>query len=113
MDDIIKELKRFWPAVTLARGCHTESKDRVERMIRSVHEKLIAWMIEQQSPHWSVGCYDVQWTINTQGSKAPEQTPYFKLFGHHPRMNISHSSVNPKVLDQYHTEAELSEVVEK
>jgi hypothetical protein len=105
MDDIIKELKRFWPAVTLARGCHTESKDGVERVIRSVHEKLVAWM-----PHWSVGCYDVQWRINTQCSKALQQTPYFKLFGHHPRMDIS---VSPKLLDAYHTEAELPEAVEK
>lgn len=112
MDTIIKELRQFWPKEALARGRHYQFNDGVERVIRTVQEKLAAWMSEQQPSHWSIGCYDVQWRMNTKSCDSTKQTPYFRTFGRHPRVNTSPLRVDPKVLDDLHVEAELTDDIE-
>ena len=45
---------------------HSESNGGVERVNQTIQKKLGAWMSENKSKHWSVGCKIAQWRYNTQ-----------------------------------------------
>ena len=57
MGEIISEVKNVWPecAIVNSRPCHSESQGGIERLNRTVQEKLAAWMPENKSKKWSVG----------------------------------------------------------
>jgi hypothetical protein len=63
--------------------------DAGEKFGWSIQKKIGAWMSENNSPHWSIGCKICMWRYNTQihrtlGSKSP----YHLVFGQLPRAGI-------------------------
>ena len=57
MGEIITEIKNVWPECTIVHGRprHSESQGGIERLNRTVQQKLAAWMLENNSKKWSVG----------------------------------------------------------
>jgi hypothetical protein len=62
IDLIINEIKLLWKECKLVRGSprHSESNGGVERLNQTVEKKLGAWMIQNNTKNWSVGCKIVQ-----------------------------------------------------
>ena len=71
---MILEIKNLWPEVKLVRGSarHSDSNGGVERVNQTVEKKLGAWMKDNSSKRWSVGCKLIQWRINTSLIELPE-----------------------------------------
>ena len=83
MGEIITEIKNVWPECTIVHGRprHSESQGGIERLNRTVQQKLAAWMLENNSKKWSVGVKFVRWQINTQRSRATGELPYTLVYG--------------------------------
>jgi len=89
---------------------HSESNGGVERVNQTVQKKLGAWMKENKTKHWSIGCKIVQWRYNTQVHQTLRDTPYHLTFGQHPRVGISNLPLSSEILNNLATEAELNDV---
>jgi hypothetical protein len=74
-----------------------------------MEEKLGAWMKDNNSTRWSVGCRIVCWRYNTQIHRSlGNVSPYQKTFGQLPRVGISNLKIDPALLDSLHTEIQLN-----
>jgi hypothetical protein len=82
----------------------------VEQVNQTVQKKLSAWMKENKSKHWSIGCKIAQWHYNTQIPQTLQDSPYHLAFGQQPRVGISNLPISLEVLRNLVTEAELIEV---
>ena len=87
MDSIGTEIAKIWPECKLVHGRarHSPSQGGVERLNQTVQRRLNAWMTENKSKAWSVGCKIVQWGIATDFSRAVKSSPYELVFGQTPR----------------------------
>ena len=87
MDGIITEIANIWPECKLVHGRarHSPSQGGVELLNQTVQRRLNAWMTENKSKAWSVGCKIVQWGIATDFSRAVKCSPYELVFGQTPR----------------------------
>jgi len=89
---------------------HSESNGGVERVNQTIQKKLGAWMSENKTKHWSVGCKIAQWRYNTQVHQTLRDSPYHLTFGQHPRVGISNLPLSSEILKNLVTEAELNDV---
>ena len=89
---------------------HSESNGGVERVNQTVQKKLGAWMKENKTKYWSVGCKIAQWSYNTQVHQTLRDSPYHLTFGQHPRVGISNLPLLSEILKNLVTEAELNDV---
>ena len=81
----------------------------VERFNRTMEEKIGAWMKDNNSTRWSIGCRIVCWRYNTQTHRAlGGVSPYHKTFGQIPRVGISGLKIDSALLSTLHTELELN-----
>jgi len=82
----ITEIRKLWPECIMVRGSprHSESNGGVERVNRTVQQKLASWMQKHNSSMWSVGCKVVQFEINTQFHSTIKTPPYQLAFGQRP-----------------------------
>jgi hypothetical protein len=80
---VIANVRELWPECHMVRGSprHSLSNGGVERVNRTVEEKLGAWMRETKHKNWSVGCRIIMWRYNTQGHGTIKQFPYECMFG--------------------------------
>jgi hypothetical protein len=62
LDQVIAELKQLWPDCRMVRGSprHSESNGGIERINRTVQQKLGAWMRDTCTIRWAVGCKIIQ-----------------------------------------------------
>jgi hypothetical protein len=113
IDLVIKEVKNLWPECKMVRGSprHSESNGGVERVNRTVQQKLGGWMKTNKSNHWAIGCRIAMWRINTQIHHTIKDTPYHLTYGQHPHVGIANLPVSADVLDRLTTEAELNHLV--
>ena len=113
MDSVIKEIKNLWPQVKLVKGSsrHSESNGGVERVNQTVGKKLGAWMKDNNSKHWSIGCKIIQWQINTTVHMGIKAVPYVLTYGQQPRIGISNLPIDAKVIDGLVEEAQLNTVI--
>ena len=114
IDDVIKELRVLWKECRVVRGSprHSESNGGIERMNMTIEGKLAAWMKDNNSQRWTVGCSLVQWRINTQVNRTiGNTTPYSLMFGQRPRVGISSLPIESDLLDTLATEAQLNTVL--
>jgi hypothetical protein len=111
---VILEIKNLWPEVKLVRGSarHSESNGGVERENQTVEKKLGAWMKDNNSKRWSVGCKLIQWRINTPMHWGIKSVPYVRTYEHRPRVGISGLPLGSVVLDALATEADLNSLIE-
>jgi hypothetical protein len=75
---VIKEAKNLWPECKLVWGspCHSKSNSGVERVNQMVQKKLGAWIKENNSTHWAIGCKICQWRYNNHVHQTIKDTPY-------------------------------------
>ena len=66
--EVVSEIRKLWPESRMVTGTprHSESNGGVERVNRTMQEKLYAWMRHNNSTRWSIGCSQVAWQVNTQ-----------------------------------------------
>ena len=109
MTEIIEEIASLWPdcRVIHGRARHSQSQGGVERLNRTVQEKLGHWMTTNDSKHWTIGRLFVRWQINTAFSKAIGDTPYRLTFGQNPRAGISTLPISAEMLKGLTTEAQV------
>jgi hypothetical protein len=74
---IIAKVRELWPECRMVRGSprHSPSNGGVERVNRTVKEKLSAWMREIKNTNWSVGFHLIMWRYNTQVHWTIKQIP--------------------------------------
>ena len=82
----------------------------MERVNRTVQQKLHAWMKKNNSQRWSTGCKTAQWQVNSQYHATVKNVPYVLTFGQKPRVGISNLLVDKSVIDRLHTKKELNQV---
>jgi hypothetical protein len=112
VDEVISEVKLIWPECHLVRGSprHLEPNGGVESVNQTVQKKLGAWMKENNSKHWAIGCKIVQWHYNTKEHQNLKDTPYHLTFGQHPRVGILNLPIAPDILKNLSTESELMDL---
>ncbi|KAL3787337.1 hypothetical protein ACHAWO_006263 [Cyclotella atomus] len=110
IDEVITEIKHLWPDVKMVKGSarHSESNGGVERANHTSKEKLAIWMKMNNSTDWATGSMFVQWQINTSYHHGIQDTPYRLTYGQLPRVGISQSPIDQKVLSALATEAEMN-----
>ena len=89
---------------------HSESNGGVECVNQTVQKKLGAWMKENKTMHWSIGCKIAQWHYNTQVHQTLRDSPHHLTFGQHPRVGISNLPLSSEILKNLVAEAELNDV---
>ena len=109
VSEIIDEIAALWPDCRMIHGRarHSESQGGIERLNRTVQEKLGHWMTANDSTHWSIGRVFVRWQINTSWSKAIGDNPYRLAFGQNPRAGVSSLPISADMLKSLRTEAEV------
>ncbi len=110
LTEIITEVRRLWPKCWMVRGSprHSPSNGGVERVNRTMQEKLRAWMKDCQSREWMIGCRLMVWQYNTQNNCTIGDIPYCLVFGQLPCDGISAFPLDASVLIQLATEAQLN-----
>jgi hypothetical protein len=86
------------------------SNGGVERVNRTIEEKLGAWMAETKNTNWSIGCPLMIRRYNTQVYRTVGNIPYWLVFGQMPRVGISSLHLSAAVLDLLATESQLNQV---
>ena len=112
LNEVINEIKLLWPECRMVRGSprHSPSNGGVERLNRTMEEKLGAWMASTGNTNWSIGCRLMMWRYNTQEHRTVGDVPYRLVFGQMPRVGISSLHLSSTVIDSLATEAELNRV---
>jgi hypothetical protein len=114
LKDVITEVHKLWPECRMVTGSprHSESNGGVERVNRTVQQKLHAWMKHHNSTQWAIGCKTVQWQINTQYHSTVKTIPYKLAFAQLLRVGISGLLLDAAVINNLHTEKELNMVTD-
>jgi hypothetical protein len=102
----------LWPECWMVCGSprHSPSNGGVERVSRTMQEKLGARMKDCKSRQWMIGCCLMIWQYNTQNHCTIGNIPYHLVFGQLPRVGISVLPLDASVLTQLATEAHLNRV---
>jgi hypothetical protein len=110
MSEVITEMRQLWPKCWMVcqSPCHSPSNGGVERVNRTMQEKLGAWIKECKSRQWMIGCCLTMWQYNTQNHHTIGNIPYSLVFGQLPCVGISDLPLYASVLTQLATEAQLN-----
>ncbi len=110
--EVITEVRQLWPKCRMVRGSphHSPSNCGVERVNRTMQEKLGAWMKECKLRQWTIGCRLMMWRYNTQSHHTIGNIPYRLVFGQLPRVCISALPLDASVITQLAMEAQLNRV---
>lgn len=110
--DVIKELSAKWPDFKIVDASCPQTKNEAKSP-KNVENKLHAWMTENKSTNWSVGCYFVQYNKNNSIYSKINRTPYRALFGYSPKADINTSDIPASLLATVVTERQLKNIVEE
>jgi hypothetical protein len=110
--EVINEIKVLWPDCRMVRGSarHSPSNGGVERVNRTINQKLGAWMVETKSINWSIGCRLMMWRYNTQRHRTVNDVPYRLVFGQMPQVGLSELPLSRELIDTLATETQLNKV---
>lgn len=113
LGEVITNIRELWPDCLMVRGSprHSQSNGGVERVNQTVEKKLAAWMKENKSTKWSVGCRVVMFRYNTQFHHNTRENPYRLTFGQPARVGLCHLPFDRGLLESLATERELNEIV--
>jgi len=70
-----------------------------------------AWMIDNQSTDWRMGCCFVQWQKNCSKHRIIKRSPYKALFGSEPKIGLSSKNLPNDILQSITTEEYLNELI--
>jgi hypothetical protein len=109
LPEIIEQLQQLWPGTKLIHGKarHSQSQGGVERLNRTVQEKLGKWMVDSKSKAWSIGCKVVKWQVNSSFSASIGASPYYVTYGQEPRASLAHLPLSRELMATLQTEAQL------
>lgn len=112
---IIKELVELWPTCKIINGRprHPQSQGSIERCNQDVENMLRAWMSDNSSTEWSIGCYFVQFQKNSSHHRTIGRSPYRALFGHDPVTGLSSTHLPASMLAKVEHEEELEQILEE
>ncbi|GFU54123.1 SCAN domain-containing protein 3 [Trichonephila clavipes] len=105
---VIQELKNLLPTCKILNGrpiypAHQGSAERsnqVEAMLR-------AWLVDNNTQNWALGCYFVQFQKNSSFLRTIKQSPYKALFGTEPKTGLQSSCISKELLEKLDTEEDL------
>jgi hypothetical protein len=112
LSEIITEVRQLWPECRMVHESprHSPSNGGVERVNRTMQEKLGAWMKDCKSRQWTIGCCLMMWCYNTLNHCTIGNIAYHLVFSQLPRVGISVLPLDTSVLTQLATEAQLNHV---
>lgn len=110
---VVEEMTNLWPECKIIHGRprYPQSQGSVERCNQDVENMLRAWMMDNQSTDWGMGCYFVQWQINCSKHRIINRSPYKALFGSEPKLGLSSKNLSNDILQSITTEEDLNELI--
>lgn len=86
---LVLNLSNLWTECKVVHG-NLERTTVSRKTIEDIEQQVKTWMLDNSSPHWSLGCYHVQWQRNnTINSEIGGRTPYKALFGRDSTTGLS------------------------
>lgn len=110
---IIEEIVSYWPDCKIVHGRprHPQSQGSIERSNQDVKNMLRAWMSDNSSTNWSMGCYFVQWQKNSSLHRIIGKTPYRALFGADPKVGLKSTNLPDSLINEFRTEEDLENII--
>lgn len=105
----------MWPECKIVHGNprRPQTQGSVERSNQDVENMLRAWMNENKSTNWSVGCFFVQYFKNASLHRIIGRSPYKALFGSEPKAGLNGSDIPTSILLTIETEEQLKTFTER
>lgn len=109
-DSIIEEMVKMWPECKIKHGTprHPQTQGSIERSNQDVENMLRAWMRDNNSTKWAIGCFFVQYSKNTSFHRNIGKSPFHALFGCEPRPGLQSSSIPQDIIQHIKTEKKLT-----
>ncbi|KAJ8720572.1 hypothetical protein PYW08_006037 [Mythimna loreyi] len=106
---ILKEIVSLWPACKIVNGRprYPQSQGSVERSNQDVKNMIRAWMVDNNSNQWSIGCYFAQFQKNSSYHSTIGRTPFKALFGDDPRCGLTSTYLSKNIISQLEMEEDL------
>lgn len=106
---ILKEIVSLWPACKIVNGRprYPQSQGSVERSNQDVKNMIRAWMVDNNSTNWSIGCYFAQFQKKSSYHSAIARTPFKALFGDDPRCGLTSTHLSENIISQFEMEEDL------
>ncbi|CAG5016958.1 unnamed protein product [Parnassius apollo] len=110
--NIIEEMGKMWPECKIIHGTsrHPQTQGSVERSNQDVENMLRAWMRDNNSTKWAMGCFFVQYSKNTSFHRIIGRSSFRALFGCEPKSSLRSSNIPHDILQHITTEEHLQEV---
>ncbi|GFV84936.1 integrase catalytic domain-containing protein [Trichonephila clavipes] len=86
---------------------HPVSQESVEGSSEDVEAMLRAWLIDNNTKNWALGCYFVQFQKNSSFYRTIKRSPYKALFGSEPKIGLQSSHISKELLEKLVTEEDL------
>ncbi|GFY42653.1 integrase catalytic domain-containing protein [Trichonephila inaurata madagascariensis] len=74
---------------------------------------LRAWLIDNNTKNWALGCYFVQFQKNSSFHRTIKRSPYKALFGSEPKIGVQSSHISKELLEKLVTEEDLDLLLKK
>ncbi|XP_026484875.2 KRAB-A domain-containing protein 2-like [Vanessa tameamea] len=112
---VLKEIVSLWPACKMVNGRPTypQSQGSIERSNQDVKNMIRAWMTENKSTNWSIGCYFVQFQKNSSYHSTIARTPYKALFGEDPKLGLSSTYISKNIISKLENEEDVEKLLEE
>lgn len=83
VNSTITEVINLWPELLIVheRPRHSQSQGSIERVNQDIENMLRAWMHDNKSTSWSIGCNFVQWQKNNFFHRVIGRSPFKSVFG--------------------------------
>lgn len=104
--NVIKELVAMWPNCKIVHedSRRPQTQGNFESSNQDIENMLQAWMNENQSTNWSMGCFFVQYLKNSSTHQKMGGSPYKALFGREPNTRLKRCEVPTSILVTVKTE---------
>ncbi|XP_063827754.1 uncharacterized protein LOC135077121 [Ostrinia nubilalis] len=112
---VLKEIVSLWPACKIVNGRprYPQSQGSIERSNQDVKNMIRAWMTDNKSTNWSIGCYFVQFQKNSSYHSTIARTPYKALFGEDPKLGLSSTYLSKNIISKLENEEDLEKLLEE
>lgn len=103
---VLKEIVSLWPACKIINGgpIYPQSQGSIERSNQDLKNMIRAWMTDNKSTNWSIGCYFIQFQKNVSYHSTISRTPYKALFGEDPKLGLSSTYSSKNIISKLETE---------
>ncbi|XP_049874566.1 KRAB-A domain-containing protein 2-like [Pectinophora gossypiella] len=112
---VLKEIVSLWPACKIINGRprYPQSQGSIERSNQDIKNMIRAWMTDNKSTNWSIGCYFVQFQKNSSYHSTIARSPYKALFGEDPKLGLSSTYLSKNIISKLENEEDLQKLFEE